>query len=105
MSDLKRTGLTAAGTVLANMLFVALLYGLAHIAAAVGPHNQPPPAFFGWAIFGIGVSQIAWVGPAMFMCRERRWAVSGLAIGAALTVLLNGLCFGAVMVIVATSFR
>ncbi|MFD0960714.1 hypothetical protein [Paenibacillus chungangensis] len=49
------------------------------------------------AFFFIGIAQIVYLLPAMFIVRKRSGIVQGLLIGAGITFLLNAACFGLLM--------
>lgn len=93
MSHLALTGLTAVATVLANIVFAI---SLGSTSALINSYKGPPmlAGVFGLSAALVGLTQFAWALPAMIFLRERTWASGGIAIGTALTLLLNGLAFG-----------
>jgi hypothetical protein len=89
-------GLVALGTLLVNVLFAGSLAGTSSLLARQhGTMSNEVGGIFFWAAIGIGVTQLVWVLPAIVLTRKRAWLAGGIAIGAALTLLLNGACFGA----------
>jgi Na+/proline symporter len=57
--------------------------------------------FFWWCI-GIGISQFLYLIPVMLVFRRRRRfeVVKGISIGIVFTLLINGACFGGIIVMV-----
>ena len=78
---------------LAHVLFGAILLLLSVIARATGVYFLQAVA--GYALFGIGLSQLLYAIPLVMHFRRRRRfnTVKGVVIGAVITVLLNGGCF------------
>jgi hypothetical protein len=78
---------------LLHLLQLPLAYGLAHlglsIETALGVFTNLSPLF-------IGVTQLVYLVPAILIARAKgkRGLAKGLLIGGALTLLLNGLCYG-----------
>lgn len=81
---------------LLHLLQIPLAGGLGFLVSLRYPE-------FGVVIYGsplaIGITQLVYQVPVILfaMTREKKGLVKGLLIGTALTLLLNGLCFGLVM--------
>lgn len=93
MRELALAGLAAIGAILLNLIFGASLLGSAWALERAGPAPELGTVIL-WAGLGIGVTQIVWVLPAIVLTRKRVWLTGGIVIGAAITLLLNGACFG-----------
>jgi hypothetical protein len=74
-------------------LTYALLFSLLNFFGNVIASYIAP--LIGFAIFGIGISQLLYVVPVIFWARKQQeWGLmKGVIIGAVITALLNGGCF------------
>lgn len=101
MRDLALAGLVAVVTVVVNLLFAFVLLASGSVMNENGRIGPQLASAFMLAAGFIGVSQLAWVAPAIVLARKQRWLAGGMAIGAALTLLLNGILAGGVYVLCA----
>jgi hypothetical protein len=60
---------------------------------------------FSWLFFGMGIAQFVYLIPVMlvFRRRQRFEVVKGISIAAALTILINGACFGGLFAMLPTN--
>ena len=83
-------------TLLLHLLQIPLAGGLGLL---VSVWSKDIGMMFYVSFMAIGLTQLVYMIPAILIARTRKkpGLVKGLLIGAALTLLLNGLCFGVVM--------
>lgn len=86
----------AQGVALVLVFHCAFLTGLVKLGDAM-VRNMPPwlANVFVWSLAGFGVTQMIYIGPAIWYYRrkQRPGVVKGLIIAAAVTALLNGMCW------------
>ena len=98
MSQINETkGIVSGIFLLMGLHLAALILRsiLGPIFISIGGIGYYIARFLGLGIFGIGISQLIYVVPAIIVLRRRRHfaVLKGLIIGATITALLNGGCW------------
>ena len=90
-------GIVSGIFLLMGLHLAALILGsiLGPILISIGGIGYYIASFLGFGLFGIGISQLIYVVPAIIVLRRRREfaLLKGLIIGAIITALLNGGCW------------
>ena len=83
---------------LAESLGAATLFVLVFVSLINAGGDWPLAMGGMFLVFGIGLTQILWIGPLIWRARRRGRAreTQGPLIGAGIVALLNAACFGAV---------
>lgn len=89
------------GIFLVPALHLGFLLLILLLRLIVGGSSFHEMLFFWW-FFGIGISQFLYLIPVMLVFRRRHRfeVVKGISIGIVLTLLINGACFGGIIVAV-----
>ncbi len=89
------------GIFLVPALHLGFLLLILLLRLIVGGSSFHEMLFFWW-FFGIGISQFLYLIPVMLVFRRRRRfeVVKGISIGIVFTLLINGACFGGIIVMI-----
>lgn len=94
LSAWTQVGLGMGIVLLEHVFFGGLIGGGSYLLEAYGGVTEAVGFFFIW-LFGIGLSQLGYVLPTFLVALAvRRNIAAGIALGALITFLLNGACFG-----------
>ena len=99
MRGLALNGATAAATVAVNVAMVFLLVQTGQAVNSLRVFRGDYDAVFAISAAAIGLTQLAWVLPAIVLLRKRQPVAAGIAIGASITFLLNAVFVGGLAVL------